>query len=149
MAQSLSLEQLKNLRPPFYRVAIKALIFNNKMQLAVVINEDGLAELPGGGWEPNESIPECIAREVLEETGGVVERVGSIQLVMRGKSKHGWTVMRLVLSVELRDTTSLKPGDDVQEVRFVSKEEFLRLDFAPTDQAIQAYSDTIWAETKE
>ncbi len=146
MVQSPSLEQLKQLQAPFYRVAIKALIFDAERRLAVVINEDGLAELPGGGWEQNESIPDCIAREVLEETGGVVKRVGSIVLVARGKSRHGWPVVRLALSVELQDTSSLKPGNDMQAVRFLTKEEFLHQDFDTTDRAIQAYADTIWSE---
>lgn len=143
---SLSLDDLRDLKQPFYRVAIKALIFNAEQKLAVVINEDGLAELPGGGWEAGESVQECIAREVQEETGGIVAQVGSIQMVTRGTSKHGWPVMRLVLAVTLQDTTSLKPGDDMQEVRFVSKEEFTQLAFDQTDSAIQAYADTIWSE---
>ncbi len=144
MAQSLHLDQLKQLREPFYRVAVKALIFDVEQRLAVVINKDGLAELPGGGWEQDESIPDCIRREVREETGGEVVKVGSIVLVARGKSTHGWPVMRLVLSVELQDTTALHPGDGMQAVRFLTKEEFVRQDFDMTDRAIQAYADTIW-----
>ena len=141
---SLSLEDLHELKQPFYRVAIKALIFDAEKRLAVVINSDGLAELPGGGWERDESIPDCISREVTEEINGTVTRVGSIVLVARGTSSHGWPVMRLVLSVELQDTTSLRPGDGMQAVRFLTKDEFVRQDFELTDRAIQAYADTIW-----
>ena len=141
---SLSTDDLHDLKQPFYRVAIKALIFDAEQRLVVVINENGLAELPGGGWEAGESVQDCIAREVQEETGGVVVQVGSIQLVTRGTSKYGWPVMRLVLSVTLSDTTSLKPSNGMQDVRLVTKEEFLQLDFNQTDSAIQAYADTIW-----
>ena len=144
MGQSLHLDQLKQLREPFYRVAVKALIFNAERRLAVVINKDGLAELPGGGWEQGESIPDCIRREVREETGGEVTKVGSIRLVIRGKSTHGWPVMRLVLPAELQDTESLMPGDGMRAVHFLTKEEFVRQEFEVNDRAIQAYADTIW-----
>ncbi len=146
MAQSLSLAQLRQLRSPFYRVAVKALIFDAQQRLAVVINEDGLTELPGGGWEKDESMSDCVAREVLEETSGKVGRVGAVKLVVRGTSRHGWPVVRLVVPVELQDTTSLKPGNDMQAVRFLTKEEFMRQDFDTTDRAIQAYADTIWSD---
>lgn len=149
MPQSLHIEQLKQLREPFYRVAVKALIFDADRRLAVVINKNGLAELPGGGWERGESIPDCIRREVREETCGVVTKVGSIVLVARGKSGHGWPVLRLVLSAEVEDSAILQPGNGMQAVRFLTKEEFVRQEFALTDRAIQPYADTIWNESRD
>ncbi len=146
MAGQLSLAQLGKLKQPFYRVAIKALIFDDKNRLLITINEDDLAEIPGGGWENGESVQDCIAREVKEETEGEVEQVGGIVLIARGISrKHKWPVLKIVVSATLRDTKALKPGEDMKEVRFVTKDEFVRLDFSQGDAPIQAYADTIWS----
>jgi len=145
VAQTLSLAQLAKLKQPFYRVAIKALIFDDKNRLLITINTDGLAELPGGGWEDSESVQDCIAREVQEEVQGEVEQVGGIVLIARATSKHGWPVMRIVVAATLRDTKVLKPGEEMKEVRFVDKDEFVRLDFSLGDAPIQAYADTIWS----
>ena len=144
MQQSLNLEQLQKLQEPFYRVAIKALVFDAEHRLAIVINKDGLAEIPGGGWEADETIEACITREVQEEVNGKVAQVGPVKCVVRSKSAHGWPVIRVLLTVELRDTSDLRPGEGMRAVRFLSKEEFEQQDFALTDHAIKAYAATIW-----
>lgn len=145
MAQTLSLAQLAKLKQPFYRVAIKALIFDDKDRLLVAMNEDDKAEIPGGGWEDGESVQECLAREIDEEVQGALAQVGGIVLIARATSKHGWPVMRIVVAATLRDTKALKPGEEMKAVRFVTKDEFVRLDFDPADAPIQAYADTIWS----
>lgn len=48
-------------------VRTKALIIKNENIL--VGNENGLFQFPGGHLEKNESITNCLKREVLEETG--------------------------------------------------------------------------------
>jgi ADP-ribose pyrophosphatase YjhB (NUDIX family) len=52
---------------PFYRVSVKALVFDRDGRLLVVQEPDGLWEVPGGGWEHGESFEECLARELAEE----------------------------------------------------------------------------------
>ena len=145
MAQLLSPDQLQHLRAPFYRVAVKGLLFDSDRRLAVVINSRGVAELPGGGWEGDETIGECITREIFEETGGRVTRVGDVQIVMRGTSSHGWPVVRLIVPVAVEDTARLGPRDTMQAIQFLTKEEFCKQEFSTTDREIQTYADTIWS----
>ncbi len=56
-------------------VVTKAFIYNQKLKKLLAIkrnysdNRPGVWENPGGGIKRNETIVECIKREVLEETG--------------------------------------------------------------------------------
>ncbi len=62
-------------RPPVYiavRIAVRALILQQDRLLLVNAYADGRSDLwcaPGGGAEPNTSLPENLIREVHEETG--------------------------------------------------------------------------------
>lgn len=52
-------------------IRAKALIINNNN--IILGNENNLFQFPGGHLEENESLEECLKREVLEETGIEVE----------------------------------------------------------------------------
>ncbi|HEX7964014.1 MAG TPA: NUDIX hydrolase, partial [Candidatus Saccharimonadales bacterium] len=68
---------------PMYRVTARALIFDERMRLLVVEDNDGRYELPGGGWEHNESLEQCIAREIKEELGVSALWVGKLWFCYR------------------------------------------------------------------
>lgn len=52
------------------RQAVYAIIYNDtKGEVVTVQTPDGYYWLPGGGIEGDESHPECLKRELLEETG--------------------------------------------------------------------------------
>ena len=61
-------EQYTELREACRGVVIK----NNKILLTYEVNTDQWF-IPGGGLENDESIQECVIRELVEETGCVVE----------------------------------------------------------------------------
>lgn len=46
----------------YYRVSLKALIFDTQNRLLVLRGENGKWELPGGGWEHGESVEACLRR---------------------------------------------------------------------------------------
>lgn len=140
---TIPLETLRNLQSPFYRVAVKALIFDEQKRLLVVINKDHEAELPGGGWEHDESLEECIRREVVEELNAELATISPVQFVFPGESDQGWRVLRVVVRAQLAGDT-FAPGDDMIDARFVTKDELLALDFAIPDAPIKDFTEQIW-----
>ena len=88
------------------RIGSCAVIFDEAHEKVLLTrrSDNGLWCLPGGKMEPGESIEECCRREVLEETGLIIEPVRLIgvysnrdQLVVY---KDGAKVQMLVLSFE-------------------------------------------------
>jgi len=134
---------LRDLPSPYYRVATRAVILDDQQRILIVENHDGDYELPGGGWEYDESFNVCLEREIDEELGVKVASVEpSILGVYRGRNSYGMT-LRVAVRVTLR-SHDFKPVD-MARAWFVSKEEFLKLDFKPTaDEGMKDYADIIW-----
>jgi 8-oxo-dGTP pyrophosphatase MutT (NUDIX family) len=128
---------------PFYRVAVKALIFDEQQRLLVLQNDAGNWELPGGGLEHGESIAACIRRELQEEIGIVPATISAIQFVFEGVSSRGWHVLRLVVRATLPHKI-FKPGDTLIKARFVTAEELADLRMANGDVGIQKLIDLVW-----
>lgn len=57
-----------------HRVAVRAIVWKDK-KLLMVLNNKGDYKFPGGGVEENEDYTEAVIREVLEETGYMIDRV--------------------------------------------------------------------------
>ncbi len=132
-------------KSPFYRVAAKVLIKDDQNHLLVTQNKRGKWELPGGGLEHNESVQECIGRE-LQEEAGVDVIVGEFRFMFRELS-HVWKYMtlRLVYDGKLTDPTRpIMCGEDMAQARFVSRDEFLNLSFVTEDAQIQNFVDDIY-----
>ena len=53
----------------FYRVSLKALIRDDKNRILMVSEKSGDFSLPGGGFDHEESVHECLKRELFEEIG--------------------------------------------------------------------------------
>jgi 8-oxo-dGTP pyrophosphatase MutT (NUDIX family) len=84
-------EEVRKLPSTYYRVTIRAIIFDERMRVLVIEDEDGRYELPGGGWEYNETFEECIRREIKEELGVDALFVGHMWFQYRGKRRgHPW-----------------------------------------------------------
>lgn len=145
---SLSFAELRDLPSPFYRAAVKALIFDDQQRLLVIINADGMAELPGGGWEHNETLEECVRREMLEEIGVEPKTISPVIEVARGQSVNGWRTLRLLVRVAPASTQFVL-GDGMQAARFVTKDEMLGLTFNPADAGIQNITNSIWSESQD
>jgi 8-oxo-dGTP pyrophosphatase MutT (NUDIX family) len=137
-------EQLAQLPSPFYRVATRAVILDEQQRILVAQNHYGEYELPGGGWDYDEPFDVCLAREITEELGVEMADCGhEILCVYRGRNDYGMT-LRIAVRATLK-SYDFKPAD-MASVQFVTKEEFLKLDFKPTaDDGLQAYADVIWS----
>lgn len=135
---------LKNLPSPFYRVSVKAIILDDQNRLLIGKGEEGDEgwEIPGGGLEHNESLEECLSREIEEELGVNVQKVGRISFVYRGRSVRGWMILRIAVLVELKDF-NFKYGD-MTEGKFITKDELKSINFAADEGTIKDCADLIW-----
>jgi 8-oxo-dGTP pyrophosphatase MutT (NUDIX family) len=141
----------RGLPSPFYRVTIKALIFDSARRLLVVHTAGGY-EMPGGGWEHDESIEACIKREVHEETGLKVLTVGAVTLTYKCYSSQ-WDqhVVRLIVpaTVVKADKSYFIFGEDTDDAKFVTKEEFLTLNFHPDEVLMLQLASKIWPSVEK
>ena len=130
---------------PFYRVSVKALVFDREGRLLVVQAEDGFWEVPGGGWEHGETIEEALRRELREELGAELRHADFSAIRACAGPGPGGDFYRLKLAVraELEDG-EITLGDGMQAWRYVSHEEFVAL---PTlyDRELQPEAGALWA----
>lgn len=140
------------LKSPYYRVSAKAIVRNNEGKVLVCADGTGTFELPGGGWEHGESFDKALSREFQEEMGVEVESVGPLLFTYYGRGTYqGETrkclMLRIVAEAKLGSYDFVYDKDEVTEVRFVDREEFLRLSWCDTDPEIVKYVDKIWLPT--
>lgn len=138
---------LHKLPSPFYRVAVKGLIFDEQQRLLVLLNDAGNWELPGGGLEHGESLEKCMSRELQEEIGIMPTFISPVQFVFEGVSRRGWHVLRLVVRASIPHF-DFRPDDGLVDAKFVTKDELLQLRFATGDKGIKQLTDQIWPAGK-
>lgn len=137
-------------KPPYplenyYRVSIKALIFDEHQRLLVFKDKNGEWEIPGGGMDHAEDYQECIKRELAEEMGVNVKSIGPLAMFYRAEARYGHPKINLAFPVELATKSDFVPGaDGLTEARFVSKEEFLQLPFQKSEAPVKQHADKIW-----
>lgn len=112
----------------FYRLSIKGLILDeSKEKFAIILEDNGQWELPGGGMDWGESPENCLKREIKEEMGLTVtdvEPFPSYHLI--GKNMKGHWTINLVYEIKVKDL-NFKKSEECQELRFVSPEELKSL----------------------
>jgi 8-oxo-dGTP pyrophosphatase MutT (NUDIX family) len=129
---------------PFYRVAAKALIFDDQQRLLVLQNYHGEWELPGGGWEHEEVFEDCIRREIYEELGVATEHIGGVAFMYRGfNDRRGYMALRIAVPVRLK-SYDFKVATEMLSHRFVGRDEFLELDFTPAEGSLHSQINKLW-----
>jgi 8-oxo-dGTP diphosphatase len=127
---------------PFYRVTSRAIILVDD-KIVLVKDGNGDWQIPGGGWEHDESFENCMKREVLEELSVNIVSVGPLLFSYRQVDKRGYTSLRLAAKAEV-DSTDFVASDGMLEVSSFSKDEFLALTLCPGEGPVQDYADLIW-----
>lgn len=130
----------------FPRLAVRALILHQDRLLLVNAYPGGISDLwcaPGGGVEPGASLPDNLAREVMEETGLRVA-VGAPALVNEFHDPHsGFHQVDLFFRCTIVDGTLdpawVDPESVVTERRFFSRAELAALRFKPDSLADAAW----------
>lgn len=133
---------------PFYRVTTRALIFNEHQQLLVFRNSQGIWEIPGGGLEHDETVETCLIREVREEIGVRVASVGDTVGIWRSANKkYGYMQLRIGVRVQLA-SNQFEPSGEAEEIRFVTKKEFLELPLEVWEDGIKDLANVLWKHNK-
>lgn len=105
----------------FYRVAVKALIKNDKGELLLVKENSDKWDLPGGGLDHGEEPEDGLRREILEELG-VIDGVHIGKIIVQ---KSFWLedkqayLMWIVYEVELENIAMLQLGEGVRGIDFI------------------------------
>lgn len=107
-----------------YRVSVKALLLDDaRKKFAIILEDNGWWELPGGGLDWGESPEACLRREIREEMGLTVTEVGALPCYyLLGRNMKGVWTLNLIFETKVRDL-SFTPSAECQELRFVSPEE--------------------------
>ena len=87
------------------RVSAKGLIVREGKMAAIRI-KDGTEEwhiMPGGGQEPEETLPEAVCREIIEELG-IRVRCGELLFVVEGVHGEAFHRIDMVFACEYLDT---------------------------------------------
>ena len=135
---------------PTHRIGAFAIIFDDAGKVLVSRRVDsGWFNLPGGGVEPDESMPEGLMREVREETGLEVE-VGRLVGVYSKPQKH-----ELVLTFRARVIGgTMAPSDEADFHTWVAADELDSVKLLPKhreriDDALRDGSAAIVKDQRE
>jgi 8-oxo-dGTP diphosphatase len=108
----------------FYRLSIKGLILDETgKKFAIVLEDNGWWELPGGGLDWGESPEDCLKREIKEEMGLTVTHVAKFpSYLLTGKNMKGNWTANVVYEIKVQNL-NFTLSDECQELKFVSPEE--------------------------
>lgn len=136
---------LAQLPDTFYRVSVKALIFDSQNRLLIFQDKNGEWEIPGGGWDHTESFEDCIRREIMEEMQLKPDSIGQIRCVYKCR-RAGHYKICIAVPVKIHSSEFIPSSDDLVAARYVNKEEFLRLLFQESEAGVLEVADEIWSE---
>ena len=111
----------------YYRVSLKAVIWNTSGQVLCIKEESPFWELPGGGIDHGETVHEALARELNEEIGysGTFE-ADFIDIATLYDEPNQRCMMLIAYSVTLHDPYEPAKGIDpnVRSVEWIDPRQF-------------------------
>jgi ADP-ribose pyrophosphatase YjhB (NUDIX family) len=130
---------------PFYRVSIKIIVKDESDRLLMVRVNDQW-EVPGGGWEHNESFEDCLKREIKEELGVGLKSHSGILFFYRGLNIKNYMALRLAVKAELTSLDLQSTDPEIEEAKFISQAELINLPMSEDEGAVRQFTDQIWSQ---
>lgn len=125
---------MPELKSGYYRVSVKALVFNEARDKFLICEEEkGVWELPGGGLDWGLTPQQDLPREIDEEMGLKVTRIAehpSYFITDQNLDKTLWIAI-VVYETEL-ENLDFTPSDECINIRFVDKHDLVELNAFPT-----------------
>ena len=120
-----------------HRPNARALIFDSTHQHILVEKNLGTREnyvnFPGGGIELGETLQECIAREIMEESGATVRDFEFLFLVENFILFEGQYLGGIELYCEITlDSDKVEPQEDGYEFHWIEVAKLNQIDLRPT-----------------
>ncbi len=132
---------------PYYRVSLKAIIFDDQDRLMVVQTADGMWELPGGGWEHGESMQHCLRREIMEELNvGISDILFTTIYPYSSKGRTGHFRLKLAIPVTVTDREFKLKENDIKAYKFVTAPELARLEMVDSEAGIKTHTARLWPD---
>lgn len=129
----------------FYRVSLKALVFDDGHRLLALRNDAGSWELPGGGWEHSETLEQCMRREIREELGVEVALIDSATIHPcighHADGRYPW--LKLAMPVQLA-SHDFSGEAEMHTTRYVSLDEFRALEMHRSDRCLQDNAERLF-----
>ncbi len=122
---------MDHLNDDFFQVSVKGMFFDESGKLMMILEKDGLWELPGGRIQKSEDLIDCLKRECMEEIGLECE-------VLEAQPTYVWSAIddvdrgRIMVCYKIKlNSLEFVPTDECQEIRFFTKEEIKSLELPP------------------
>jgi len=128
--------------PNHPRIAVGAVVFHEDRVLLVQRGKppgEGVWAIPGGRMHLGESLQEAARREILEETGILIEAKDPIHVFdsmerdIFGRVRFHYVIVDLLADFLEGD---LRPGDDARDACWASREDLSRLRLSETTRQL-------------
>lgn len=114
-----------DIKKAFYRVSVKALIYNDEWEFLLCKEDNWVWDIPWGGLDHWESIEICIIRELQEEMWLEVTHINSIPKYFvtahKTESKTRPWLVNVFYEVKVKNL-NFTPSDECIEIKFFNKE---------------------------
>ncbi|MCP4523550.1 MAG: NUDIX hydrolase [Candidatus Gracilibacteria bacterium] len=119
-----------NIENCWYRISVKALIYNKKGDFLLCKEKNGTWDLPGGGLDHNENPANCLKRELYEEMGLKIKSINNVPLYFitahKPKSKTRPWISNICYKTEL-ESLDFIASDECTEIGFFNIETAKRI----------------------
>jgi len=110
----------------FFRTSIKGLVLDKKKRYLLCHEENGQWDLPGGAMDFGEKYEETLKREIMEEMGLEVIKIGKYPLYfMTSLSLKKFHKTNIVFEIEV-ENLNFTSSKECTEIRFFDKKSVLK-----------------------